>query len=41
LNRTKGLLVDYAEHAEQVAEWSRAIAESRHAYHDATGKIPP
>jgi DNA polymerase-1 len=36
-----GLLVDRAEHAKQVAAWSRALAEARHAFLDATGKVPP
>ena len=36
-----GLLLDREEHAKQVAEWSRELAEACHAYLEATGKPPP
>jgi DNA polymerase I len=39
--QTRGLLLDREEHARQVAEWSKELAEARHAYLDATGKVPP
>lgn len=39
--QTGSLLIDPAEHAKQAAEWSAALAEARHAFHDTTGKIPP
>jgi DNA polymerase I-like protein with 3'-5' exonuclease and polymerase domains len=39
--QTRGLLLDREKHAGQVEEWSRELAEARHAYHEATGKVPP
>jgi DNA polymerase-1 len=39
--QNRGLLLDRAEHARQVAEWRRALAEARHAFKAATGKNPP
>jgi DNA polymerase-1 len=39
--RTVVLLLDREKHAKQVEEWSRELAEARHAYLEATGKAPP
>jgi hypothetical protein len=39
--QNRGLLLDREEHARQVERWSRELAEARHAYHQATGKVPP
>ena len=39
--QNRGLLLDRQEHARQVAEWSKELAEARHAYLAATGKTPP
>jgi DNA polymerase I len=39
--QNRGLLLDREKHAKQVEEWSRELAEARHAYLEATGKTPP
>jgi DNA polymerase-1 len=39
--QNRGLLLDREEHAKQVEQWSRELAEARHTYHESTGKPPP
>jgi DNA polymerase I-like protein with 3'-5' exonuclease and polymerase domains len=37
----RGLKLDIAEHTRQVEEWSRELANARHAYVEITGNPPP
>jgi DNA polymerase-1 len=39
--QNRGLLLDREAHARQVEAWSRELAEARHGFKAATGKIPP
>jgi DNA polymerase I-like protein with 3'-5' exonuclease and polymerase domains len=39
--QNRGLLLDREEHPHQVEDWSRELAEARHAFKAATGNPPP